>query len=143
MSNVTIYKKPARPPTLLFLEDDRYLLETFGLLAEIGYQVIAVDQPEDALEKIRGSREIDLLSTDLELGSDKIDGLDIAEEMRRLRPDVPLLMITGSDPGDTRIRRFLDFENAQLFEKPFKLSDLEKTLNSLIGKKDFKVIEQK
>jgi len=69
-------------------------------LGEEGYEVETVLGGRDAIE-ILESREFDLVITDLKMPS--ISGMDILEHVKKKRPDVQVVMITGYSTIDTAV----------------------------------------
>jgi CheY-like chemotaxis protein len=89
----------AEPPTkrrgvLLFVDDDFLIsLSTASLLEDLGHTVIKASSGVDALGVLRDGQDIDLLITDYAMPG--MTGLQLAEEARRLRPGLPILLATG------------------------------------------------
>jgi CheY-like chemotaxis protein len=64
------------------------------MLRQLGYDVTACDEPERALEVFRAcAGAFDALVTDLNMP--KMTGIDLAIELRRIRPALGLVLITG------------------------------------------------
>jgi CheY-like chemotaxis protein len=76
--------------TILVVDDDADVLDLTGeVLEEAGYEVIRASGPEPALEVLRGTRAVHLLLTDIVMPG--LNGLALADEARRLRPDLRVL----------------------------------------------------
>jgi CheY-like chemotaxis protein len=83
-----------RHATLLLVDDDFLIgLSTATLLEDLGHTVIKATSALDALSILRHGKPIDLLITDYAMPG--MTGLRLAEEARRLRPDLPILLATG------------------------------------------------
>jgi signal transduction histidine kinase/CheY-like chemotaxis protein len=83
-----------RHGVLLFVDDDFLIsLSTASLLEDLGHTVIKASSGADALVVLRDGRDIDLMITDYAMPG--MTGLQLAEEARRLRPDLPILLATG------------------------------------------------
>lgn len=87
--------------TILIVDDEEFLLEYVRLvLARAGYSVLSAQNGEDAWNLIlENQHEIDLLLTDIVMPG-SFDGLDLAERVRKHRPDLPVLLMTGAPPQD-------------------------------------------
>ncbi len=91
---------PAGPPasglTILAVEDNEdVLVLAREHLAELGYRVLTAGDGEEALALLRRVEfKIDLLFTDLIMPG-SINGLALADELRRHAPHVPVLLTTG------------------------------------------------
>jgi DNA-binding NtrC family response regulator len=83
-----------RSATLLIIEDEermRRLLEL--VLKREGYDLLLAASGEEGIKLLSEHAELDLILTDLQLG--KLSGLDVLEEAKKTRPDIPVLIVTG------------------------------------------------
>ena len=82
---------------ILLVEDDPTVREVMGeLLKALGYDLrVACDGPE-ALE-VLGTAKFDLVLTDHSMPG--MTGLELAKEIRRVVPDLPLVLLTGAGPS--------------------------------------------
>lgn len=65
-----------------------------NILAEYGYSVIESADGEDAVEKFKGSaNNVHLLLLDVILP--KMDGKSVYEEIRKIKPDIKVLFMSG------------------------------------------------
>ena len=71
-----------------------------GMLEGAGYRAEAVTGPEAALERLEGGERFDLVFSDV-LMPGGMSGLDLAREVGRRWPDLPVLLATGR-PGRRR-----------------------------------------
>jgi len=80
----------------VFLVDDERSLASVGerRLTALGYIVTTATDPVAALEIFRErAGEFDLVMTDYSMP--RMNGLDLAREIHRIRPDVPIVLSTG------------------------------------------------
>jgi CheY-like chemotaxis protein len=89
---------PARPSGLerILVVDDEELLATLHgrLLTALGYAPTTFTRPGDALAELRRDpRAFDLVITDLAMPA--MNGIEVAREVRAIRPDLPILLCTG------------------------------------------------
>jgi PAS domain S-box-containing protein len=94
---------PVRPPrargeAVLVVEDDRAVREVVvRVLARDGYRVHAADSAAQALARCaRADQPLDLILTDVVLPGPS--GVDLAHRLRRLRPGLRVLYLTGYPP---------------------------------------------
>ncbi|MFC0407773.1 response regulator [Roseomonas elaeocarpi] len=114
---------------VLVVDDDSLVRETLvALLEEEGWNVVGVDGYDTALAAIRQDNGCRLLVTDINLGT-PADGFEVAASIRRLRPDLPVLYITGR-PWVFWGREFHERERA--LSKPFRADQLLQTVGELI-----------
>jgi PAS domain S-box-containing protein len=80
---------------LLFVDDDELLVEAASeMLGRLGYEVIATRDPAEALRIF--SEEPDrfhCVITDYTMP--KATGVELAEDLMRIRPDIPIILCTG------------------------------------------------
>jgi CheY-like chemotaxis protein len=80
--------------TILVVDDDSLIaMSTADMLEDLGHDVIETGSGEGALEILRDGRAVDLLITDYAMP--KMNGAQLAEATRALRPDLPILLATG------------------------------------------------
>jgi PAS domain S-box-containing protein len=85
--------------TVLFLDDEVSLMGLGEkMLGRLGYRAMAFNSAIAALDVFRRDPErFDLVITDLRMP--EMSGLDVAQEMRQIRPNIPIVLTTGySDP---------------------------------------------
>jgi len=107
---------------VLVVEDEvriRSFLER-GLTAE-GYVVESAGDADDALLRARLAAP-DVAIVDVMLPGE-VDGFGLLEELRRLRTDLPVIMLTARSDVDDRIRG-LDLGAADYVVKPFAFDEL-------------------
>jgi PAS domain S-box-containing protein len=85
----------ARPGLRVFLVEDNPHVLAFAcqLLEDLQFEVIAADSGERALQLLGEGGEIDLLFADVVMPG--ISGVELAQAVRRLKPDVPVVLATG------------------------------------------------
>jgi len=109
-------------PTILIVEDEapmRRLLEIS--LGEEGYTTHAVDNAEAALKSIeRGS--VELVLTDLKLPA--MSGLELLEAARRVRADLPFIVMTAYGSVESAVGAMKAGANDYVL-KPFSLDEIK------------------
>jgi CheY-like chemotaxis protein len=82
-------------PRVLVVEDEPLLRSLASAhLRDQGFQVMEAAAATDALALLEQHPEIDVLFTDVNMPG-PIDGLGLVKEVRRVRPDLPLVMTSG------------------------------------------------
>ncbi len=80
--------------TLLIIEDEERMRRVLELvLKPENYDLVLVESAEEGIRIINETADIDLILTDLQLGT--LTGLDVLEAAKRTLPDVPVLIVTG------------------------------------------------
>ncbi len=126
---------PGRGERLLVVEDQpdvRALLET--LLTRLGYTVRTARHGGEAIRALAGApHDLDLLVTDVVMPHRT--GLEVAQEAWRLRPDLPVLLVSGFlGPEDAPLSE-LQGPRCAALEKPFELEELAATLRLLLERR--------
>jgi CheY-like chemotaxis protein len=82
---------------LLLVDDDPLMRRTAKRVIErrLGVQVTVVEGAEAALAQLRGGERFDVAVVDLEMPG--MDGLAILDRLRRLAPELPAGLWSGSD----------------------------------------------
>lgn len=88
-----------RKARILVVEDEVLIR---ALIAEelrlAGFSVIEADRAEDALAYIGSGEQVDLVFSDIRTPG-SLDGLQLAEALRRQYPDMPVILTSGNvDP---------------------------------------------
>ncbi|HEX4695208.1 response regulator [Sphingomonas sp.] len=114
---------------ILFVEDN-VEVAAFArtLLDELGHDVLYAQTGEAALELAARNAPFDLLFSDIVMPG--MSGFDLAEEVRRLRPDVPILLTTGySDRYNEEGSR-----GFPVLTKPYSLDQLLAAIEAAVGR---------
>lgn len=112
---------------VLLVDDDNLVLTSTSLLLEdLGHQVICVTSATEALQVFKKRDDIDLLITDMAMPL--MDGAQLAQAIRALRPEFPIILATG-------FAQRLDGFVAHLprLAKPFNQLGLMEVLNKAMG----------
>jgi len=126
----------AKKGKILLVEDEAVVRESVrDWLVDDGYDVECAETGEEALDRIK-KEDFGVLVLDLRLPG--VDGLQVFEQAKKLKPATKGVMITAYPSIETRdaARRLglIDY-----LPKPFKVEDLEKTikeaLQEVVGKK--------
>jgi len=86
---------------LLVDDDPIVLLATEHVLLRLGYRVVAHADAQQALQDVAAQRvQADIVVTDFSMPS--MSGLDLARELVRLRPELPIVLSSGYISDDVR-----------------------------------------
>ncbi|HVE97000.1 MAG TPA: response regulator transcription factor [Pseudonocardiaceae bacterium] len=115
--------------TVLLAEDDIGIAQPLSrALQREGHEVMVVGDGHTALARA-DQDGVDLLV--LDLGLPGMDGLDVCRRLRRVRPDVPVLMLTArADEVDFVVG--LDAGADDYVAKPFRLAELLARVRALL-----------
>jgi signal transduction histidine kinase/CheY-like chemotaxis protein len=115
---------PRGTGTLLLVEDEAAVREVAcAILTDLGYRVLEAADGEEAL-RVFGAHagSVDLLLTDVVLPG-RVRGRELAERVQALRPDLPVVFMSGYTENSIVHHGRLD-DGVQLIGKPFKREQL-------------------
>ena len=124
---------PGQRCRVLLVEDEAVLRElAVENLEEAGYSVIEAGDGAGGLEALRSDTSIDVLLSDIRLPG--MNGYQLAEAGRALRPDLKIILMTGYAPGPmpTSLRSAV----YRVLQKPFELDVLPGMVAAALGEHD-------
>jgi PAS domain S-box-containing protein len=109
------------PVAVLLVEDDADVADvSIAMLEHAGHRVERVESAAAALAALRRRQAFDLVVSDVYM-SGPMNGLDLAREIRRRFPDLPVLLVTGA--GDSIVEAMA--EGFATLQKPFSRAALQ------------------
>jgi DNA-binding response OmpR family regulator len=114
---------------LLLVEDDQRIAALIKQgLEEQGFEVTVA---YDGLmgKKLATSRQYNIIITDIILP--QLNGIDLCREIRNIRPDVPIIMLTALGTTDDKVEGF-DAGADDYLVKPFELRELLVRVRALL-----------
>jgi PAS domain S-box-containing protein len=117
--------------TVLFAEDERMLRKLGTRIMEgAGYKVISCHDGQDAWDRfLQDEKAIDLAVLDVVMPN--LGGRELAESLRRQRPDLPVLFVSGYD-SDSASGRRQPLPNSALVAKPYNRNDLLAAMRNIL-----------
>jgi len=123
----------ATDDVVLVVEDEPGVrMLVLDLLDELGYTAIEAGDGAEGVAALKSDRRIDLLITDVGLPGG-MNGRQVADVARELRPDLPVLFITGFAENAVVGDGPLD-EGMELLAKPFTIDALAARITRLVGR---------
>jgi len=114
---------------VLLVDDQSEVLETaISLFTHLGYEVLSADNGTQALETLRLHPGIAILFSDVVMPG--MSGVELGKLARQEFPDLKIVLASGY--VKTALRdQMPDIGNFELIAKPYRLSDLIRTLKAL------------
>jgi CheY-like chemotaxis protein len=117
-------------------EQVRVLAES--ILRDCGHQTLSAASVDQALALVRAEPSIELVFTDINLADDAEaglvhPGLELAQQARRLRPELRVLYTTGTSVTDGMKALFV--EGSGFLAKPYDLSQLSTAVAGMVAGK--------
>lgn len=126
----TTGKLVGRRLRVLLVEDNEQVAEVAAaLLRENGHEVTHASNATDALRILGGNQQVDIVFSDLVMPGD-MDGVALARNIRRLWPELPVLLATGySEAPASEAER----AGYSLLRKPYQPHMLDEALQKVAG----------
>ncbi|GHD09260.1 hypothetical protein GCM10016234_09840 [Tianweitania populi] len=116
--------------TILVVEDEVLVqMLIVDYLNDLGYETIEANDAQRALSIIESDQTIDLLLTDV--GLPGMNGRELAERARTVRPELKVLFATGYAEGATSRQGFLA-PGMDMVAKPFDLDKFGEKVNAML-----------
>ncbi|PWK35960.1 response regulator [Pseudomonas sp. OV226] len=118
----------AKASIILVVEDDAIVrMLIVDVLEELEFKVLEADGSEQALEFLNDEDQyIDLMMTDV--GLPVMDGRELANEARKLRPQLPILFASGYAEN-------IDVpDGMHMIGKPFSIDQLRDKVKSILAR---------
>ena len=121
---------PEAPRGLVLIVDDEAAIR-FGVseaLSYAGYEVEAVGDGEEALQRI-AARRFEAVLSDISMPG--MDGVELLRRVRRLDFDLPVILLTGDPRLETAIQA-VDAGALRYLQKPVSLAEIESALETAV-----------
>lgn len=122
---------------VMVVDDDKLVLTSVQMiLIHAGHNVVAVDRAHDGIAALE-RRSFDLIITDLFMP--EMDGYRAIREFRRLRPETPVIAMSGIPFGEIQSAHALDFLGmaselgaVRTLNKPFRSAELLEAVDACV-----------
>lgn len=115
--------RPVFQGSVLVVDDEASVRRTLTRVLEMmGCKVLVAEDGTVALDRLRQSgRKFDLIMLDLTMP--RMDGVQTLREIRNLRPELPVILMSGFAQAQA-MARFNEHRLAGFLQKPFKLEEM-------------------
>jgi len=121
-----------RVPTVFIVDDEERMCRSLqGVIQHAGYKVAYATSGRSALNRI-GYKDIDLFLLDIHMPG--LSGFDLLEEILLLKPDTPVIMVTGDTTINSAIQA-LRLGAYDYLKKPIEPQELLKTIENALQQK--------
>jgi DNA-binding NtrC family response regulator len=115
----------------IVVDDDPDVLDMLvNSLNAMGYETLASRSGNEARETVRSNEKIDLLFTDVIMPGG-LNGVELAQEARRLRPDLRVLLTTGFVAVGADAPAVVD-ETLRMLCKPYRQPELARMVRDAL-----------
>ncbi len=118
---------------VLFIDDEQMLVDLGrSMLERLGYEAVALQSPVKALETItKDPYAFDVVITDLTMPN--IQGTQLADKIKDIRPDLPVVLVTGLSSITASKKASASGIDA-LLSKPLSMNALAQIMTILVNK---------
>jgi DNA-binding NtrC family response regulator len=121
----------SNPPRLLIIDDEEMaLINLEHILKKQGYDIVTADTGPKGLDLAK-TGQFDVVLTDLRM--EKVDGMKILDESRRINPSCEVIMITGYATVDSAIEA-MKKGAYHYISKPYRIDAVRKVVSEAIEK---------
>ena len=119
------------PLTILVVDDEPAIVSVVAELMEAeGHRVLTASNGKEALERAGTHRgDLDLLLTDVVMP--EIDGVELVNRMRLVRPEITVLFMSGYSGTQRQVQK-VNVSGARMIRKPFTLPELLGEIESVL-----------
>jgi CheY-like chemotaxis protein len=119
----------AHTECVLIVEDEPDLMDVAAsLFTSMGYEVLTAASGREAIEVLE-HKDVDILFTDVVM-PDGMDGIELAAYTRAHYPETKIMLASGYPLPALKQRHGKEFNEFAFVNKPYRLSDLARTLRS-------------
>jgi CheY-like chemotaxis protein len=116
---------PAGSAQVLVVEDDDEVAAlTVEMINQLGYDTTRVASAEAALGALADRRSVDIVFSDVMMPG-RMNGVELAQEIRRRRPNLPVLLTSGYAEA---ARRKAGAQKIKIIAKPYRMDELRDAL---------------
>ncbi|MFZ5797247.1 MAG: sigma-54-dependent transcriptional regulator, partial [Thermodesulfobacteriota bacterium] len=119
--------------SILIVDDEQSMREFLRILLEKdGHTVQAAASGSAAIDLVE-DHDLDLVITDIRMPG--ISGLELLAEVKKRKPDLPVIMITAYASPDDAVRAMKDGA-FDYITKPFKIEEIKRVIRSATARKN-------
>jgi len=113
---------------LLVEDEDTVRAVAERALTRAGFEVATARDGEEGLELVKLGRRYDLVVSDVVMPV--MDGPAMARAIRQLRPELPVLFMSGY--AEEQLRRDIDIPNMHFLPKPFSVAQIAEAVEAVL-----------
>jgi DNA-binding NtrC family response regulator len=118
---------------VLVVDDDKRVCDLLAdLLTPDGCEVVAINNPEDGLEKLRQKESFHILILDLRMP--EMNGIELLDKIRRIDRDVAVIILTAY-PSLESATDAINLDVSAYMQKPFAGEEMRETIARVARKK--------
>lgn len=125
---------PTIRATVLLVDDEAPVRRTISRVLEVlGCKVLLAEDGTVAVERVREyEKPIDLVLLDLTMPI--LDGVQTLHELRRMRPDLPVILMSGFAEAHA-LAKFGEHRLSAFLQKPFTIDEVQRRVTSVLAER--------
>ncbi|MFK2819705.1 sigma-54 dependent transcriptional regulator [Flavobacteriaceae sp. LMIT009] len=128
-------------PQILIIEDEAAIRRVLSKILSEESDSYNVDEAEDGLEGIEKIKKTDFDLVLCDIKMPKMDGVEVLEAIKKIKPEIPVVMISGHGDLDTAVNT-MRLGAYDYISKPPDLNRLLNTVRNALDRKEL-VVENK
>jgi two-component system cell cycle sensor histidine kinase/response regulator CckA len=114
---------------LLVEDEDMVRAVAERALTRAGYTVTTASDGDEGLEIVASGAEFDMIVSDVVMPA--MDGPSMVREVRKLRPDLPVLFMSGY--AEEQLRKEIDIDSVEFLPKPFSVQQISDKVGAVLA----------
>ncbi|MFQ3582398.1 MAG: response regulator [Chloracidobacterium sp.] len=115
-------------PIVLIADDEELLCELYAELLEPEYEIVLAQNGQEARRKALALPALQGILTDVRMPG--LNGLQLAKDVLAQRPEVRIIIMSGTDIT-AHVRRLFPPDRVAFLVKPFELEDLQQVVRRM------------
>ncbi len=115
--------------SILIVDDEFAVRESLRMLLKPYYQIYTAPDGQEALRVLK-ERKIHLITLDLRMP--KLSGIEALREVRKIDPEVPVIIVTGYGTQKDQ-QEALFYGVKEFISKPFNTSHVRSVIEGILG----------
>lgn len=133
--STTTASAPSKKYNVLLVDDEEFMRSLgIDILQSLGYRVTVASSGREAYELVLNNPDyFDVILSDYRMP--EMSGEDLAIETRKIKPDLPFILVTAFASIDSELRTEKNGIKG-IVAKPFLIEDLKKAMDQVLSQKD-------
>ena len=114
---------------ILICDDEEGIRESLKLILENKYELLFANDGNQCLAHLKGKNDINLVLLDIKMP--QINGLDVLKQIKKIKPDVKVVMVSGYKSAETTSAAIHNGASDYIV-KPFEKKEILRIIERII-----------
>ncbi len=124
----------AQMGSILIVDDELGPRESLRMILKPIYEVHTVSSGQEAIKFLAENEDIDLVTLDLKMPG--LSGLDTLKEIKKIKPDIEIIIITGYGTL-TNAQEAIRYGAGDFISKPFNVADIISIISKCFERRSY------